>query len=204
MAGKPPVKTCATASDCDGDGSPDGEDLCPTLAGTWHGCPYAPMQIQAEQAGCSESQMSDGTERCDDLAGVLGETTGSKSGDVARRARKLGAALQETRTARPHGKRGRLEPVGVEVSIRFTITGMKGKHLDIRWSLRHAQNHRIPQKWLKNRSIMKITPDADRDSGSADFWVPMPKAPKGPFYIRIVLRDENGTALGFAKTHRFS
>jgi len=204
-AGEHPVATCANASDCDGDGVADAADPCPTTAGTFHGCPFTPLQIeaQAEQAGCGEDEMSEGSERCDDLAGVLGATTGSTSGDVAKRARKLGAALQETRKTRPHGTRGRVEPVGVEVSVRFTITGMKGKRLDIRWSLRHAKNRRIPQKWLRNRSIMKITPDADRDSGSADFWVPLPKAPRGPFYVRITLRDENGTALTFAKTRRF-
>jgi hypothetical protein len=142
----------------------------------------------------------EGSERCDDLGAVVGETTGDKPGDVQARAAAVAAALHETQTSGQRGKDGRLEPLGVVVRIQATVTGLEGKRAEVKWSLRHANGGSLPHKWLRNRPILKLTGEAGHDSGSAEFWVPLPKRPRGPYIVRITMYDDKGTPLAFAKT----
>jgi hypothetical protein len=193
--------------DGDGDGVRDADDLCPTTAGgSASGCPVA--ALRTEPYGCSENDMiasleldGEGSERCDELNVVVGGTTGSKPGDVKARADAVAAALHETRSSNGHG--GRLEPMGVVVSIAATLTGFEGQEVYVTWSLRHAAGRSLPHTWLKNRPIMRLTGEAQSDTGSTEFWVPLPKRPHGPFIVRIAMKDDNGTPLTFAKTHKF-
>jgi hypothetical protein len=195
--------------DSDGDGVLDADDLCPMTAGdSRSGCPVAALRV--EPYGCSSADMittleSDerGPERCDDLNAVLGGTTGSKPGDVKARADAVAAALHETRSSNEHGQAGRLEPMGVVVSISATITGFDGEDVHVAWSLRGANGRRLPHKWLKNRPVMKLTGEAQTDTGSEEFWVPLPKRPHGPFSVRIAMTDDNRTPLTFANTQKF-
>jgi hypothetical protein len=146
----------------------------------------------------------DGTERCDDLSAVVGGATGSKPGDVEARAEAVAAALQETRSTRSIGHGGRREPMGVVVNIEATVKGFVGKHISVTWSLRQANGRRLPHKWLKNRPVLQLTGKATSDTGSADFWVPLPKRPHGPFVVRLTMKDEDGTPLTFAKSGRIA
>ena len=183
------------------------DDLCPTTKGNLtNGC-YA-AQLRSEPYGCSKDDMVEtlqasdgGSERCEDLdIAVAGDTTGGKPGDVESRANAVAAALHETRTAEVRGAGGRLEPLGVVVTIKATVTGLNGRPVYVTWSLRRADGRVLPQQWLKNRRVLKLTSEAERDSGGAQFWVPLPKRPRGPFIVRVRMDDDHGTPLTFAKT----
>jgi hypothetical protein len=44
--------------------------------------------------------------------------------------------------------------------------------------------------------------DVNRDSGSGEFWVPIPQL-RGPFFIRVGVYDDHGTRLDYADTRHF-
>jgi hypothetical protein len=172
------------------------------------GCVLA--ELRTEPFGCGEKDMiealkpdEEGSKRCSDLAVVVGDTTGSKPGDVAKRAKAVAAALNETRTSKKRGPGGRREPMGVVVSVEATVTGFLGKHVSVMWSLRRADGASLPHRWLKNRPVLRLTGKAQSDTGSTDFWVPLPNRPHGPFVVRLTMKDDDGTPLTFAKTHKF-
>lgn len=191
-------------NDADGDGVADADDLCPTTKGNLaNGCLVA--YLRTESYGCTDMAESlesgeDGSQRCKDLGSVAGQTTGGGSGDVQERANAIAAALHETQTVA--GEDGRLEPLGVTVTVQFTVTGFAGEHADLTWSLRHGGGARLPHEWLRNRSVLELTGEAESDSGSAEFWVPLPKRPRGPYFVRIGMYDDEGTPLTFAKTSK--
>ena len=194
--------------DIDGDGVADADDLCPTSAGNLpNGCRAA--QLRTEPFGCTEQDMvatltagGAGTERCEDLTAVLGPTTGDAPGEVDERADAVSATLHEIRSVKVRGDDERLEPLGVAVTIQVTVTGLEGEEVDVRWSLRHADGRRLPHKWLRNRTVMKLEGEAQSDTGSARFWVPLPKRPSGPYYVHIAMHDHSGTPLTFKKTKK--
>ena len=68
--------------------------------------------------------------------------------------------------------------------------------------MRRTKGRTLPHKWLKNRPIVRITPEADRDTGVDTFWVPLPKRPRGPYVVRVTLRDHNGATLDLAKSSK--
>ena len=191
-------------NDADGDGVADADDLCPTTKGNLpNGC--LASYLRTEPYGCTQDDMAqsltsgeDGSGRCEDLGSVAGETTGGEPGDVEARANAIAAALNETRTVRGEG--GRLEPLGVAVTVQVTVTGLEGEDADVTWSLRHGDGGRLPHVWLRNRRVIKLTGEAESDSGSAEFWVPLPKRPRGPYFVRIGMYDEDGTPLTFANS----
>ena len=162
-------------------------------------------ELRTEPYGCTEDDMArsltsgeDGSQRCEDLGSVAGQTTGGEPGDVEARANAIAAALNETRTVR--GQDGRLEPLGVAVTVQVTVTGLEGEEADVTWSLRHGDGGRLPHVWLRNRPVIHLTGEAESDSGSAEFWVPLPKRPRGPDFVRIGMYDDDGTPLTFANT----
>jgi hypothetical protein len=193
-------------NDADRDGIADADDLCPTTKGNLpNGCLAA--YLCTEPYGCSEDDMArslnsgeDGPQRCEDLGSVAGQTTGGEPGDVEARANAIAAALNETRTV--PGQDGRLEPLGVAVTVQVTVTGLEGEEADVTWSLRHGDGGRLPHVWLRNRPVIHLTGEAESDSGSAEFWVPLPKRPRGPYFVRIGMYDADGTPLTFANTDR--
>jgi hypothetical protein len=199
-------ETDGAGNDADGDGIADADDLCPTTKGNLaNGCLAA--YLRTEPYGCSEDDMAQsltpgeaGSQRCKDLGSVAGQTTGGEPGDVGARANAIAAALNETRTV--SGPDGRLEPLGVAVTVQVTVTGLEGEEADVTWSLRHGDGGRLPHLWLRNRPVIHLTGEAESDSGSAEFWVPLPKRPRGPYFVRIGMYDADGTPLTFANTDK--
>jgi hypothetical protein len=88
----------------------------------------------------------------------------------------------------------------VVVTIQATVTGLEGERADVTWSLRHADGRRLPHQWLRNRGVLTVKGEAEKDTGSAEFWVPLPRRPRGPYFVRIALNDDEGTPLTFAKS----
>jgi len=94
--------------------------------------------------------------------------------------------------------------VGVTVSVNITMTGLQGDTADVRWSLYIARRGvNVPRAWLRSRSVCLPRSEAIKDTGSGEFWVPLPRK-KGPFFIRIEVYSGAGKRLDYADTRRFS
>jgi hypothetical protein len=95
------------------------------------------------------------------------------------------------------------EPIGVTVSMKAVIEGYRGERVELRWSLHRArQGEPVPQEWLVNRRVLSREMDSDRQSVSADFWVPLPRE-RARSYIRVVLYDEDREQIDSEETRRF-
>jgi hypothetical protein len=55
---------------------------------------------------------------------------------------------------------------------------------------------------LRNQRAALLQGEADRDSASPHFWVPLPKE-AGPFFVRLNAVNENGVTLASARTPEF-
>jgi hypothetical protein len=122
--------------------------------------------------------------------------------------RNLRGPLDETfkgaRERRVRGSASRREFVGVTVNFNITMTGLRGDTADVRWSLHRARRDAsLPSAWRDSRSVFLPHSAATKDTGSGQFWVPLPRE-KGPFFIRIEVYSEAGGRLDYADTRRFN
>ena len=93
--------------------------------------------------------------------------------------------------------------VGVTVNFRISMTGFDDGTADIRWSLYSAKSDvPVPRDWLRLRPALSLRGEAPQDSGSDEFWVPIPNV-KGPFFVRLGVYDEDNQRLDYADTARF-
>jgi hypothetical protein len=97
---------------------------------------------------------------------------------VASRLTKLLAATRMQLTA------GRQVPVGITVNYNISLTGFRGREVIVRWSLYGTDGREAPFGWLKKQPIHWLRGEAETDSASDSFWVPLPEI-KGPFYLRL-------------------
>jgi len=135
-------------------------------------------------------------------AGVLTvEQEGPLSAEtVARRLRKIFNGTR-TRPLSPAG--GKRQMVGATVNFNVSMTGFDDGRADVRWSLYSAgDNALVPRDWLRTQRALSLRGEANKDSASGEFWVPLPKA-KGPFFIRLGVYDDDNTRLDYADTPRF-
>ena len=94
-------------------------------------------------------------------------------------------------------------PVGVTVNYDISLTGFRGRRVTIRWSLYSVPGgNPVPVDWLKNEPIHWLQGQADKDSASDSFWVPLPKI-KGPFYIRLGVYNKDNVRLDFKNSGPF-
>jgi hypothetical protein len=127
-----------------------------------------------------------------------GEPTEASSQEVATR---LAEVLTNTRTQATTGRA--VEPIGVTINYKVELTGFRGRILTIRWSLyRAAEGVEVPPAWLKNQPVRWLEGEAERDSASDSFWVPLPKV-EGPFFVRVTLHDEKGVRLDHHDSEEF-
>lgn len=118
-------------------------------------------------------------------------------------ARELTRVFRGTRTVRSPDDPRKRELVGAAVDFNVALTGFRGKTVQVRWSLYSAtQRVRVPRAWLRNQRIMLLRGEAERDSASAQFWVPIPQL-RGPFFIRVGVYDGAGGRLDYADTEPF-
>jgi hypothetical protein len=98
---------------------------------------------------------------------------------------------------------GKVEPMGVTVNYNVSLKGFRGRKVDVRWSLYDANGgHKVPRDWLRDQDIRWWKGEAEKDSASDSFWVPLPKI-SGPFFIRVGVYDEDGVRLDFKDTPSF-
>lgn len=118
-------------------------------------------------------------------------------------ARELARVFRGTRTVRSPEDPRKRELVGAAVDFKLALTGFRGRSVQVRWSLYSAtQRVRVPRAWLRNQRIMLLRGEADRDSASGQFWVPIPQL-RGPFFIRVGVYDGRGGRLDYADTDAF-
>jgi hypothetical protein len=118
-------------------------------------------------------------------------------------ARRLARVFDRTRTQPALSDPGKRELVGVTVNFNVSMTGFNDGRVDIRWSLYRAGGGGVvPRDWLRNQRAVSLRGEAEQDSGSDQFWVPLPSV-KGPYFIRLGVYDEDDTRLDYANTPRF-
>ncbi len=99
-------------------------------------------------------------------------------------------------------------PVGVIVNFHVTVNGYVGKPVTVRWSLWSLQNGsgrvtQLPEQWLVNRPVDTLIEQADSDSASPEFWIPLPTE-SGRFEVEIAAYTASGERLADEFTPPFS
>jgi hypothetical protein len=118
----------------------------------------------------------------------------------AKVAEQVAELLAGTRTLQlPSG----VQPLGVTVNYKISLTGFRGRKVDVRWALHRPGGGRLPQDWLKNQRAALLEGEADKDSASPSFWVPLPANVEGPFFIRLTVTNQAGVPLDRANTEPF-
>ncbi len=118
--------------------------------------------------------------------------------DPATIATRVATLLAGTRT---QGREA--QPIGVMVDYDVSVTGFRQHRVTVRWSLLEAgAGVQVPRKWLRNQSVRWLKGEAEKDSASGSFWVPLPKI-RGPFQVRVSLYDEDNVRLAYADTDTF-
>jgi hypothetical protein len=119
-------------------------------------------------------------------------------------AKRLVKLLKATRMERLES--GKRQPVGVIVNYRISLTGFSGRKVDVRWTLHRTSGGPLPHAWLRGQRAALLRGEAEKDSASPSFWVPLPGSASGA--RRAVLhpptvRNENGVPLDRADSRRF-
>ena len=219
-----PDKAAKTADGCppttndndrDGDGVPNATDNCPDTPnpgqddndgdGIGDACDRLraiPALIKEFDTGCTDQAVRRTLEKDVATCEAVATVAGVRSDDSGERAQAVLAALRQTRT-RAAKSGGRLEPVGVSVSFEVTLEGFSGRRVDVSWSLYRARGGgRVPYSWLINHPVLQLTGEAENDTASKEFWVPLPKK-RQRFFVRISVLTQNGTKLTFKDTRSF-
>jgi hypothetical protein len=88
-----------------------------------------------------------------------------------------------------------LEPLGVDINANIELDGLRGKHVMLYWSMwQQGGNTRLFGQWLSTYAGFELTATTDKDTGSIDFWLPLPKA-HGQYFVRLELRLKDGPQL---------
>jgi hypothetical protein len=93
------------------------------------------------------------------------------------------------------------EPLGVTVNYKLTVAGFRDRTVFVRWEL-HRPRGELPPGWLRKQRPAGWVGEADTDSVSPNLWIPLP-AKRGPFFVRLIAEDEDGTPLDRANTGTF-
>jgi hypothetical protein len=94
------------------------------------------------------------------------------------------------------------EPIGVTVNFDVSLTGFQGDEAEIRWSLYSAGGGAVPRDWLRDQRVLTVEAEAEEDSGSGEFWAPLPSR-EGRYFIRFGVYDEDGDRITYRNTSRF-
>jgi hypothetical protein len=202
----------STSLDSDGDGLPDATDNCPTSQnadqqdddgdGRGNACELPPtIQIVVDQykLGCPDEGVGEALRGDPENCAAVTAVAGTEASTIT--AREVLALLRGTRD-RP-ASNGRLRSIGVAVSFEVTLEGFVGERADVTWSLYHGHGGgQVPRSWLINHRVLRLEGQVEKDFGSYNFWVPLPKL-HGPFYVRINVVDKDGNGLTFKNSSPF-
>jgi len=129
---------------------------------------------------------------CFDVLPLLTGDYVDTNGDLVRAdeaAHEIVALLLATRTE--PGPNGEAEPLGERVTADVDITGLRGKFIDVYWSM-FSQSARapLPAAWQHRNLAYRLHSTSDHDTGSFDLWIPIPEAP-GRYVIQLELRTDD-------------
>jgi len=89
------------------------------------------------------------------------------------------------------------QPVGAQVDVNVSATGVSGHTVNIRWTLYRARgSDPVPEEWAKGQTVLTVEGDA-LETTSQPFWVPIPRE-EGPYVVRIEAFDEDDNRLDYA------
>jgi hypothetical protein len=90
----------------------------------------------------------------------------------------------------------RIPPVGAQVNVNVSATGVSGHTVDIRWILYRARgSDPVPEDWARGQTVLTVSGDAPETISKA-FWVPNPRE-EGPYYVQIHVVDEDDNHLDY-------
>ena len=98
-----------------------------------------------------------------------------------------------------------LKSDGVLLKPAIELTGLKGRALQLKWSMYNADNQRLaPADWYPFPvPEASYTPKAQKDNWAFEYWLPHPIA-DGNFFVRLeVLEQEGGSSLASADSEVF-
>jgi hypothetical protein len=99
---------------------------------------------------------------------------------------------------RPY-ERTTLDRRGAYVEFDFSVRGYKDQHLPLGWQLLDARTG----AQLGHARDLRLTPKADRDGGSWEFWIPLARsAPR--MYAQIALYDLHAVPLARTRSPVFA
>jgi hypothetical protein len=101
-------------------------------------------------------------------------------------AQRVTAILHQTQTTtRTTGHKP--EPLGEVISVNVELTGLRGQAVYLGWSIYPANGRTsLYGKWLNRFIAYRLEATTDDDTGTAELWVPLPKA-AGSYFVRITL-----------------
>jgi hypothetical protein len=89
------------------------------------------------------------------------------------------------------------QPVGAQVNVNVSSTGLSGHTANIRWTLYRVHgSDPVPDDWARGQTVLTISGDTSQASDA--FWVPIPEE-EGPYYVQINVVDEDGNRLDYAR-----
>jgi hypothetical protein len=130
--------------------------------------------------------------------GVFEEDGSETEVSAATIADRMSLILAGTRTLL--SDQGETQLLGAIVDFDITLRGFRDRRANVRWSLFDTGGGGpVPHEWLKGQVALWLEGQAQTDSGSGTFWVPLPKN-EGPFFVRLGVYDEDGDRLDYEDT----
>jgi len=104
----------------------------------------------------------------------------------------FGAYLRQKGLSTAPYPRSQLRRPGYLFAFDFRIGGYKSRRLPLRWTVYNSGSMDVV---AQSRDVA-LTPEADEDKGSWDFWIPAPRRP-GRYFVDITLLDrDRGVPIG--------
>jgi hypothetical protein len=128
--------------------------------------------------------------RRDDIGAALGPIVSAKSvspdGEPVDPAIAADRVLQVLRDAR-RAPTAEQEPLGVVVNADLELVGLRGKPVELSWSMwQMGGDVRLHGDWLNSNLAYRLEAATDSDTVSIDLWVPLPSQP-GPYFVEVDL-----------------
>lgn len=128
------------------------------------------------------------------------EAVGSASPEPVVVAEELVDLFEQVRTVEDDP--GNAEPLGVVVATDMELSGLRDQQVMLSWSIWPRDGEaRLFGQWLATNPAYRLEATTDRDTGSLDVWIPLPREP-GPYIVRMALARD-GTNLASAETEPF-
>jgi hypothetical protein len=84
---------------------------------------------------------------------------------------------------------GAREPVGVAVDFDLTLDNLKGRNVEVHWSMyRTGAGSPLESRWAQNRTVFSGRVDGSKQTVSRQFWVPLPPR-HGHYFLQLSAWD---------------